>query len=140
MNCRLPPPLPPPSAASIIANHLNIKNTTMEQPPPRSAASTIANHCKSSQITAAVAIVVGSHLERHFVTTGQQPAAVRLLPPPSSPLPTPSHRSKTSWFCIYCTFDLNWQPGPWNQEFCLAPSNTIVDQVKKIRSLTQGMV
>jgi len=40
----------------------------------------------------------------------------------------------------YCTFDLNWQPGPWNQEFCLAPSNTMVEQVKKIRSLTQGMV
>jgi len=32
----------------------------------------------------------------------------------------------------YCTFDLNWQPSPWNQEFCLAPSNTMVEQVNPI--------
>jgi len=35
----------------------------------------IANRCKSSQISAAVAIVVGSHLERNFVTTGRLQSA-----------------------------------------------------------------
>jgi hypothetical protein len=31
-------------------------------------------------------------------------------------------------------------PVPGNQEFCLAPSETIVELVKKIRSLTWGIV
>ena len=31
----------------------------------------------------------------------------------------------------YCTFDLNWQPGPWKARFQLAPSESIVGQVKK---------
>jgi len=31
-------------------------------------------------------------------------------------------------------------PVPGNQDFCLAPNETMVEQVEKIRSLTQGIV
>ena len=31
-------------------------------------------------------------------------------------------------------------PVPGNQDFCLAPNKTMVEQVEKIRSLTQGIV
>ncbi len=39
----------------------------------------------------------------------------------------------------YCTFDINWQPGPWILRFFVAPSKTII-AVQKIRSPTWGMV
>jgi hypothetical protein len=38
----------------------------------------------------------------------------------------------------YCTFDLNCTPGLWKSGICLAPSETIVELVKKNKKYHLG--
>ena len=41
---------------------------------------------------------------------------------------------------VRLTLTSTGNPVPGNQEYCLAPSETMVEQVEKIRSLTQSIV